>query len=173
MPAIVDAAFSKCYILISYERTPTLGYINITLFILLGVKASVGWEIQTHGERQRQTAIWTHNFFSWPYHAVLFSRSHLVLLLLLDRGYSTGTLHVACCTSGALSVIASWHWHKTHTDSNCLWPSHWHLHISFHHTHDFRSTVREPSPVIAVYILTRRAMFSLSGKLVGHFSVVK
>ena len=39
-------------------------------------------------ERQtdRQTAILTYNFFSWPYHAVLFSRPHLALLLLLGQG---------------------------------------------------------------------------------------
>ena len=46
------------------------------------------WE--PDGLRQGQTAILTHNFFSWPYHAVLSLRPHLVLLLLLGRRYPTG-----------------------------------------------------------------------------------
>ena len=42
---------------------------------------------ETDGERdrRRQTAILTHNFFSWPYHAVFSSRPHIALLLLLCR----------------------------------------------------------------------------------------
>ena len=52
---------------------------------LLKVKLSVGvWE--TDGRRDTNTVILIHNFFSWPYHAVLSSRLHYVLLLLSRRG---------------------------------------------------------------------------------------
>ena len=44
-------------------------------------------ETNGDGGRRRQTTILTHNFFfSWPYHAVLSSRPHFTLLLLLGRG---------------------------------------------------------------------------------------
>ena len=58
--------------------------------------------------RRRQIAILTHNIFSWSYHAVLSSRSHLALLLLLDRGYSTWGLLWGAASSGALYVTVSW-----------------------------------------------------------------
>ena len=60
--------------------------------------------------RQGQTSLLTHNFFSIPYHAVLFSRSHLTLLLLLGQGYSAGGPLWAIASSGELSVTVSWHW---------------------------------------------------------------
>ena len=85
------------------EETTTLGYKSITLFILLGVKASVMWE--TDRGRQRQTALLTHNFFSWPYHAVLPSRPHLTLLLLLGWGrvYSAWGLLLTAAPVGTLN----------------------------------------------------------------------
>ena len=68
----------------------TLLYKNITLFILLRVKASVERERHTDGRRRMETATVTHNFFSWPYH-VLSSRPNLTLLLLLSRGGGRST----------------------------------------------------------------------------------
>ena len=47
---------------------------------------SVVYWRETDGGRQWQTALLTHNFFSWPQHAVLSSRPHLAFLLLLGRG---------------------------------------------------------------------------------------
>ena len=55
--------------------------IYISLFLLKGDWIFCKWERRTETERQRQTAILTHNFFSWPYHLCLFcflARGHLV-----------------------------------------------------------------------------------------------
>ena len=122
----------------------------MSLYSLKGFKASVGWkrwrQMDTAGE-ERQITILTHNFFSWPYHAVLSSRPHLTLLLLLGRGYSTGgTLWAAlydtapaerpatclrppCLTASLLAV--SWYWLKSERISRG------HLYISFHNAHTF------------------------------------
>ena len=91
---------------------------------------SVVWARQTNRDRETKAAILTHNFFSWPYHAVLFSMSHLALLLLLGQRYSTG---------GPMWTAANWQRLKTHTDSNWFGPLRGHLHISFHKAHVFRS----------------------------------
>ena len=61
---------------------------------------------ETDGGGRRQTAMLTHNFFfPQPYHAVLSSRSHLVLLLLLGRWLLNRKpaveLSVGGCPSGA------------------------------------------------------------------------
>ena len=73
--------------------------------------------------RQRQIAILTHNFFSWPYHAVLRSRPHLAILQLLGRRYSTWGLLLP----QRRSQCASWVWLRTYTDSDL------HTGISIHH----------------------------------------
>ena len=59
----------------------------------------------SEGERQRQITILTRNLFSWQYHAVKFSRSHVTLfLLVLGLGvYSTGGSVGRC-----LSVCSKW-----------------------------------------------------------------
>ena len=100
------------------------------------------WERQTATGRQCQTAILIRNFFvSWPYQTVLSSRLHLALHLFLRwRGVLNRCPAVGCCLSRALLMIASWHWLKIHIDPNWHGPSREHLHISFHNTHNFRST---------------------------------
>ena len=59
------------------------------------------------GWKQGQTAILTHNFFSWPYHAVLSSRPHLALLFL-SQGYSTEGSERHSPPGGALSDCKLW-----------------------------------------------------------------
>ena len=112
-----------------------------TLF-LKGVNASVMWrETNRDGGRQMQPIILTHNYFFWPYHAVLSSRSHLALLLLLCRGILNWRPTVGLCPSGVSShlpallslTVSSWDWLKTETV--CI--SDGHLPISFHNTHTF------------------------------------
>ena len=97
----------------------------------------VVWERRTERRRQRQTAILTHNFFfSGPYYTKLSSKPHWVFLFL---GQST-QLETAA-RQRAPSTTASWIWlgpSLTPTDSK---PSHKHLHITLHNTHDFRSTM--------------------------------
>ena len=56
----------------------------IRLFILSKVVKSLLCERQT--DRQIETAILSHKFFSWPYYTVLSSRLHLARLLLLGWG---------------------------------------------------------------------------------------
>ena len=113
-------------------------YIYVFLFFREGSNLFSERERQTETGRQRQTAILTHNFFSWPYKAVLSSRPHSAFLLPLDREFFYGDA-VVRCPSGVLSVTTSWVWLKTHTDSKWLRPSRRHLNISFHNAHDFRS----------------------------------
>ena len=141
------------------RMTITLRYKNITLFILLGVKASVMWEKQMDGRKRIRTAISTSNFFSWPYHAVLSSRPHLALLLLNRREFDwkpTVGCSVDCSLNRALShslahswlakslLAASWDWQesllpsignsKTETHTACI--SCGHLYI-FYRTDTF------------------------------------
>ena len=85
----------------------TFLYENRSLFILLWVKLRLCVR-PTDGGRQRQTAILTHNFFSWPYHAVLSSTPHLALRIF-DRVTQPVVLQ-ATALSGALSVTASRLW---------------------------------------------------------------
>ena len=67
------------------DRT-SLYILYISLIILFGVKASVVWEGHTDRDRQRQTAILIHNFFSWPYHVVLsLSTSYASRPWILNR----------------------------------------------------------------------------------------
>ena len=80
------------------------------------------------GDKDRH--ILTHNFFSWPYHAVLSSRPHLELLLLLCHGVLNQGPTVGRCSSGVLSVTTSWD-SKTATDSRAL------LYISFRNNYTF------------------------------------
>ena len=90
-----------CIVLRDEGRTTTLRYKNITLFILLGVKASVVCERQIERGQQRQTVILTDKFiYSWSYHTVLFSKPHLALLLLSRRVLNRRPLW----------VTASWVW---------------------------------------------------------------
>ena len=98
--------------------TTALAYKNITLFILFGVKASVGvWERR----RRMETATLTNNFLSWPHHTVLSSRTHLALLIF-SREYSTGG-SVRCCRNGApshsiaLLWLTEFLWPQAETDS--------------------------------------------------------
>ena len=87
---------------------------------------------RTDGRRQREIAILTHNFFPWPWHAVLFTRPDLALLLHA-RGCSTRELVWATGPSGALSVTASWLWFGP------LWLqlTSRHLHILFYNAYNF------------------------------------
>ena len=116
-------------------RTTTLLYKkNIWVFSFFRKESNLCCvrERQTDGGRQRQTAILTHNFFFFS--SVLSSRSHLVFLLLLSRGYSSGGHCEPLPQRVALSNC------KTHTDSNWFWSTRGLLHVSFHNAHNFRST---------------------------------
>ena len=59
---------------------------------------------------------------------------------LLGRGVLNQRLAAGRHPRVASSMTASWAWLKILTDSNWHRPSRGHLHISFHNTHDFRST---------------------------------
>ena len=89
-------------------------------------------EWETDGWREiKQTAILTDNFFfSWPWHAVLSSRPHLTLLLLLSQRCSIGG------NWGQLPSAGRSHWLQASSDS-VLTDSHCHgqLHILFHNAH--------------------------------------
>ena len=95
--------YSKCCAALIKDETTTLDYKNITPFIPVEVKASLVWERKMEGRRRIQTVLLTHNFFSWPYHAILSSRSYLKLLVLLSRGVLNRRPAVGCCSSGAPS----------------------------------------------------------------------
>ena len=108
-----------------------------------GVKVSVVSGRQTDGGRWIETATLTPSFFfSWPYHAVLSSRSHLALLCFsAGGGYSTrGQLYaftpVEClATRWHFSEWLNLCWLQAETprplpDSHSI--SCGHLHISFH-----------------------------------------
>ena len=80
-----------CFIAVKEEIT-TLGYKNITLFILLGVKASVGmWDTDRKTDSQRQTETEGDNdrLLYWPIasssldHIILCYSSRPQLTLLL------------------------------------------------------------------------------------------
>ena len=109
----------------------------------MGVKKIDGdkrWRRKTN-----QTTILTHNlFFSRQWHAVISSRRHLALLLLLKRRPTMGPSVGRCprrapSNSLAFSVTnrfflaASWDWLKT----DCI--SGGHLYRSFHNAHHFHS----------------------------------
>ena len=64
-------------------------------------------------ERRSQTAILTHNFFSWPYYAELSPRPHLALLFL-SREVFNWRLAVARCLSGASRL--------SYNKPNLFWP---------------------------------------------------
>ena len=124
----------------------TLLHKNITLFILLGVKASVVWDWQTDKRRRIQTSILTQKFFSsCSYQSVISSRPHLALLLL-DLG---STQSEDCWGSNgtpshslALPWLTALFWRQAETDSRLTQPV-LHVGIWIHHfitpTH-FRST---------------------------------
>ena len=111
---------------------------------------SIVWDRQ----RQRQTAILTHNFFSfsWPHHAVLSSRSHVTFLLLLrQRLPNQWPAHGSQPKWGALSdcklvLIQDSHW---------LWPSRRHLQISFQNTHAFPLNHMTDSAYLHMCVLFR------------------
>ena len=80
-----------------------------------------------------------HNFFSGPYHVVLFSRPHLALFLLLDQGYSTGDLW-ATAPTGTLSDCKLSLGYTASNYLNWLGPSHsicrYHFITILHKPHD-------------------------------------
>ena len=80
----------------------------LTLYSRKGLKL-LWCEKQTDRGRQRQTAKLTYNF-SWPYHAVIFRTP-------LSTSASELRSQWAAAPRRAVSVTASWHWLKTHTDS--------------------------------------------------------
>ena len=67
------------------------------------------WEQQMARGRWMETATLTHNFFSWPYYAVLSSRPHLALLLLGQRVLNREPA-VGCITAchSAIRWCSSW-----------------------------------------------------------------
>ena len=80
-----------------------------------------GRETDGDKRRQRQTAILSHNFhFSRQYHAMLSSRPHIALLLLLGRR----VLNWRPLWATSLTVTSSWD-SNTHTVSN--WFEHSHI----------------------------------------------
>ena len=82
--------------------TITLGHKNVYVFISFERGQSFCMRCVRDGQRRmdrdggrrRQTAILTNNFFSWPYHTVLFSRSDV---FSSDKTYSTGPRQEATC----------------------------------------------------------------------------
>ena len=100
--------FFFCCVPIMRNEWIILGYKNITLFILLGVKASVVYKIDRDRETKTDCYI-DRNFFSWPYHVVSYLRPYLALLLF-GRGYSTGGPLKTTALSGALTMTSSWLW---------------------------------------------------------------
>ena len=115
-------------------RTTTLSYKNITLFLLFGVKASVVWERQMDWGRQRQTVILTHNFLA----ALCYLQGLMSSLLMRHTQPVFARGHLAHCGHGFLSANSASHCKLALTqDSHWLRTSHGHLHISFHHAHNF------------------------------------
>ena len=123
---------------------------KITLFILLGVKASVGWEWQTVTGKRIKTAILTNNYlFSRPYHAIISSWPHSTLLLfsweVLNWRPSVGRFVGRC--SGALRDWSNLFWLQAETDlklrltqnSDCLYLT-WAYTYHFSTPTYFRST---------------------------------
>ena len=75
-------------------RTTTLLSKNMSFYSFEMGQIYVVYERQTETGTQRQISMLTHNFFffSWSWHAVLFSRSHKALPLL-DWGTQLGALN--------------------------------------------------------------------------------
>ena len=123
---------------------------------------------ETDWGRQRRIAILTRNFFSWPYHAVLSSRHHLVLLLLNWR--PCGLPPPAGCSlwlqAGSDSRLT-----LTSTDSNCLWNLIQHLHISFHNAHDFRSTLWLLALIYSDASWSGKSL--IDGSVKGHYATLQ
>ena len=95
---------------------------QLSFTILLGVKSSVVCERQAHRGRRRQTGILTHNFFSWPNHAVLSSKPYVISS---DETYSNGPRQGSSWIPASMVLYlptrrtaASWHRLKTHSDSD-------------------------------------------------------
>ena len=86
------------------------------------------WEGQADVRSRRQTAIFTHNFFSWPYYAMLSSRAHLALLLLgravvkrksaMGPRPNQGAQPLASAVIDCISSDCKWDWLKTHSVSH-------------------------------------------------------
>ena len=91
------------------DETTTLGYRNITLFILTWSQ-SFCYVRETNGRTETDTL--THNFFSWLYQAVLSSRPHLTLSLFSKGEYSTGDPQWGAQSLAGTPVTASWDWLK-------------------------------------------------------------
>ena len=114
------------------ENITIHGYKNTILFILFRAKVSV-----VVRRRWMETATLINNFFSWPYHAVLSSRPHSALHLLLGRGVLKWWPAVCrwCSLRQTKSLlVASWY-PKAETATPRISRSH--LHISLHNTHTF------------------------------------
>ena len=136
--------YTDCVVYRDNGRNTTLLYKNIYVLLFFRKESNLWnvWETQTKTGRQRQTAILTHNIFSWLYHAVLSSRPHLLLLQLLGQGRT--------------QPEARFQWLQPSTDSGTQifqWPvpSHGHMHISFHNAHDFQSTTWLPSVYLHMF----------------------
>ena len=110
------------------RTTTTLNYKNITFFILLGVKASIGVR---ETERWIVIATLTHKF-SWPYHTVIFKDPLSTSSASWLGGGNTqqeacgGLLHQQGAKSFAGAPVtdrsllaASCNWLKTHSVQRC------------------------------------------------------
>ena len=111
-----------------WRMTITLGYINIILFILLGVKASVVWDRKMDRGWWIETVILTYNFFfSWPYHIMLSSRPYI---FSFDKTYSTTLCQEAAwplvamllCLPTQLTTV-SWHCQTAIPTETLMWAS--------------------------------------------------
>ena len=141
--------------------TSKLLYKNITFTYSFskGAETSVVWDRQTDRGKQRQNIILTHNFFSWPYLAVLSSRP---CVFSSEETYSTGShqgdrlspppadsvlyLHVRLSSNLALNQ-----------DSPKLRPSRRHRHISFRNTHTFPINHVTASAYFHICVLLRES----------------
>ena len=110
-----------------------------------------------------ETTILTHNFFSWPYHAVLSSKPHLALLLL-GRGYSTGSPLWSALWAAAPARRSVNRWRTRDRKlrlQNSNWQtahiSHGHLHIAFHKTYTFPVNHVIVSAYFRWYVLCRES----------------
>ena len=174
------------------QQNNQIRYEYITLFILLGVKATVVWERQTDGRRRIQTAISSHNI-SWPYRTVLSSRPHLVLLLRIGRGllnigptvghsvlssrpyifypdetYSTG-LHLGVAWLPAATFL---YLPTRLTAASWYWQtaslSRGHLHISFGYTQPFPIDHVTASAYFHICVLWRESL--IDGSVKGQYA---
>ena len=117
----------------------TFGYINISLFILLWVKASVVWGRETDGWRQRQILYWSITSCSHDHTMQLSTMPYLVLLALVRVGLLNRRLAVCRFLSGVLSVQAS-------TDSKLT----------------LTLTTKNPSTWVYAYIISSSPRFQIS-----------